>query len=142
MGFVRVVLSFVLPALLWLAYLAPSLRLEGNAVLFGLSVVILLGIIWHRRIMALIQADEFTYSMVSTSINAMFGLLALLAIGAAFLWSGGSVERLDSVPILVWAAVLALFLLSWAVPLLSVRRQDSLPGRETRRSFERAGREP
>jgi hypothetical protein len=132
---VRIVLSLLLPLALWLVYQRPPLELTGNLALFAVALVFLLGMIWHRPLMAAIRGDVFTYVLASAGINALFGFVGLAAVGGTFLLVGNRAKELASVPALAWGGFILIFLLAWALPMLSTRSQGALPDRTSRREF-------
>lgn len=133
----RIVLSLILPLILWLGFGRPSLAMTGNAGLCALALALLLGMMWHDVVARAFKGDLFTYRMVSLALNAVFGLLGLLGVGVLFYWAPNGFASFGDVPGLAWAGLLVLLLISWIVPMATSNIVAALPQKDSsRREFE------
>ena len=132
----RIVLSLILPLILWLVFGQPSLTMAGNAGLCALALVLLLSMMWHDVVARAFNSDLFTYRMISFALNAVFGVLGLLVVGVLFYAAPSGFASFGDVPGLAWAGLLVLLLLSWVVPMATSNKVSALQQKSSRREFE------
>ena len=78
MIFIKIFLTFALSFAIWLLIGGPGLEAAGSLVIFVFLVLHLLVIIWNRATFRLFGGDEFTYGMVTQSINMLSFFYSLI----------------------------------------------------------------
>ena len=145
---IKILLSFVLPALAWLLLGGPEL-LSNSANLFVFSVVSLhlLVVIWNRLIFNILGGDVYTYGTVNFALNVLGCTYTLLVSAILFhklgvfqwIWGEALISNLSDVPkAFIGLACLGL-LFSLLIPMLTVRAVSPLPKKSDRRDCETPG---
>jgi hypothetical protein len=132
----RLLLTAVLPGVLWLLYGQPKLGQAGNAALCLYAFGLLLGMMWHDEIAKLLSADVYTYAFVSIALNTIIGVVGLIAVGVLFYVQPSGYETLGDVSGLIWAGLLLILGASWIIPIFTSTKVTSLPDRNGRREFQ------
>ena len=78
MIFIKIFLTFALSFAIWLLIGGPGLESAGSLVIFVFLVLHLLVIIWNRATFRLFGGDEFSYVMVTQSINMLSFVYSLI----------------------------------------------------------------
>lgn len=136
MIFVKLFFSAILSIGFWLLYGAPNLQMTGNLLIFSVTIIHLLIIIWNIELFNLFGADSFTYGMASLGINmAGFGwtLISGMVITRVY---GGRIDDFHVVPYYVWGVLLLGVVGSLAIHLLTNKHVAPLPTAKNRREYE------
>jgi len=134
---IRVFLSLVIPLIVWLAYGQPAVDQVGNVALCITALALVMGMVWHDFAARIFNSDLVTYGLVSYAINVLFAVIGLVLIAVLFYSKANGFPSFGDVPGLAWAALLALLLISWLIPMATSNRVSELPGKPDRREWER-----
>jgi hypothetical protein len=137
MIFIKIFLTFALSFATWLLIGGPGLEAAGSLVIFFFLVLHLLVIIWNRATFKLFGGDEFTYGMVTQSINMLSFIYSLIITFVIFHFYGQSIPSFDSVPKYLWGALTIGLIGSFTIQMLSTKHVEPLPDRDDRRVFEK-----
>jgi hypothetical protein len=137
MTFIKIFLTFALPFAIWLLIGGPGLEAAGSLVIFVFLVFHLLVIIWNRATFRLFGGDEFTYGMVTQSINMLSFVYSLIITFIIFHFYGQSIPSFGSIPKYLWGALALGLIGSFAIQMLSTKHVDPLPDTTDRRVFEK-----
>jgi hypothetical protein len=133
---VKLFLSLCITAAFWLLYGAPNLEMSGNLIVFSVTVIHLLIIVWNKEIFDLLQGDSFTYGMATLGINlASFGWTLVSGFVILKIY-GYKIEDYEQVPYYVWGVMLLGLIISLAIQLLSNKYVTPLPRSTDRREYE------
>ena len=94
-------------------------------------------IIWNRATFKLFGGDEFTYGMVTQSINMLSFIYSVIITFVIFHFYGQSIPSFDSVPKYLWGALTIGLIGSFTIQMLSTKHVEPLPDRDDRRVFEK-----
>lgn len=138
MSIVKLLLSVLLPVLFWLVSGGPALELPDVLVLEGAAVLFLWNAIWQPVLSRALTADRYTYAPVFSTVTAMVTIIALglvwrMLLATKLVAGSGSFFSIGPYSL---GALLLLFLLTWVLPVLTIRRQDPLPASTERRELE------
>ena len=139
MIFIKIFLTFALSFAIWLLIGGPGLESAGSLVIFVFLVLHLLVIIWNRATFRLFGGDDFTYGMVTQSINMLSFVYSLIITFIIFHFYGQSIPSFSSIPKYLWGALTLGLIGSFAIQMLSTKHVDPLPDRNDRRVFEKPG---
>ncbi len=139
MIFIKIFLTFALSFAIWLLIGGPGLESAGSLVIFVFLVIHLLVIIWNRATFRLFGGDDFTYGMVTQSINMLSLVYSLIITFIIFNFYGQSIPSFSSIPKYLWGALTLGLIGSFAIQMLSTKHVDPLPDRNDRRVFEKPG---
>jgi hypothetical protein len=139
MIFIKIFLTFALSFAIWLLIGGPGLEAAGSLVIFVFLVLHMLVIIWNRATFRLFGGDEFTYGMVTQSINMLSFFYSLIITFIIFHFYGQSIPSFSSIPKYLWGALTLGLIGSFAIQMLSTKHVDPLPELNDRRVFEKPG---
>ena len=134
---IKIFLTFALSLATWLLIGGPGLDASGSLVIFAFLLLHLLMIIWNRATFKLFGGDDFTYGMVTQSINMLSFFYSVAITFIIFHFYGQSIPSFDSVPKYLWGALTLGLIGSFAIQMLSTKHVDPLPDRDERRVFEK-----
>ena len=137
MIFIKIFLTLVLSFVTWLLIGGPGLEASGSLVIFVFLVLHLIVIIWNRSTFKLFGGDEFTYGMVTQSINMLSFIYSVIITFIIFHYYGQSIPSFDSVPKYLWGALTLGLIGSFAIQMLTTKHVEPLPDRDERRVFEK-----
>jgi len=137
MTIIKVFLSFGLTFAIWLLIGGPGLDSVGTLLIFVFLVIHLLVIIWNRATFKIFGGDEFTYGMVSQSLNMLSFFYSLVITFVIFHFYGKSIPHFDDVPTYLWGALTLGMIGSFTIQGVSSKNVSRLPERSNRRVFEK-----
>jgi hypothetical protein len=137
MTFIKIFLTFALSFVTWLLMGGPGLEAAGSLVIFAFLVVHLIAIIWNSATFRLFGGDEFTYGMVTQSINMLSFVYSVIVTFVIFHLYGKSIPTFDAIPKYLWAVLSLGMVGSFAIQMLSTKHAIPLPDRDARREFEK-----
>jgi hypothetical protein len=134
---IKIFLTFVISLAIWLLIGGPGLEAAGSLVIFSFLIIHLLTIIWNRETFKLFGGDEFTYGMVTQSINMLSFIYSLVITFVIFHFYGQSIQSFGSIPKYLWGALTLGLIGSFAIQIQSTRHVEPLADRDDRRVFEK-----
>ena len=137
MIFIKIFLTVALSFAAWLLIGGPGLDAAGSLVIFGFLAFHLIIIIWNRSIFKFFGGDDFTYGMVTQSINILSFVYSLIVTFVIFHFFGYSIPSFNSLPKYLWGTLALGLIGSITIQMLSTKYVSPLPNRDDRRVFEK-----
>ena len=112
------------------------MQMVGNLVIFGITILHFLIIVWNRQFFHLFGGDAFTYGMVTLGIN-LSTFVWTFAAGMIILYRyGHNISTFQDVPYFIWGLLSLGLIGSLLIQMFSIRSVAPLPERDERRNYE------